>query len=112
MSFKPDLDAIWLNVDFVLDGLVLVAILRAGQRGIQRGGRLATLTGMGLIDNDREAAVAMLCADVTEDEREFLHRGDDDLIAVGDEAAQAAGMLSVPHDCAHLRNFLMVWRIC
>jgi len=42
---------------------------------------------MRLVDDDRETAVAVLAADVVEDEREFLDRGDDDLLAALDKAA-------------------------
>jgi hypothetical protein len=42
---------------------------------------------MRLVDDDRKTPVAVLAADVVEDEREFLDRGDDDLLAALDETA-------------------------
>ena len=45
---------------------------------------------MGLVEDDREAAVLMPRSNIVEDERELLHRRDDDLLAVGDEAAKVA----------------------
>jgi carbamoyltransferase len=41
-----------------------------------------------------EAAAAVLAPDLIEDERELLHRGDDDLLALLDEAAEVARALS------------------
>ena len=70
-----------IAVDLVLDRLVLVAIVRAGQSRVQRGGGLAALAGMRLVDDDREAAVPVQRADIVEDEGEFLNRRDDDLLA-------------------------------
>ena len=52
---------------------------------------------MGLVDDDGEAAPALLVADLVEDEGELLHRGDDDLLAALDEPAQVPGALGVPH---------------
>ena len=49
---------------------------------------------------------AVLVADLVEDERELLHRGDDDLLALLDELAQVAGVLGVAHRRAHLRELL------
>ena len=49
---------------------------------------------------------AMLVADLVEDERELLHRGDDDLLALCDELAQVAGVLGVADRRADLRELL------
>ena len=49
---------------------------------------------------------AMLAADLVEDERELLHRRDDDLLALLDELAQVAGVLGVADGRAHLRELL------
>ena len=49
---------------------------------------------------------AVLAADLVEDERELLHRGDDDLLAALDELAQVAGVLGVAHRRAHLGELL------
>ena len=43
-------------------------------------------------------AAAVLVADLVEDERELLHRGDDDLLARLEELAQVAGALGVADD--------------
>ena len=46
---------------------------------------------MRLVDDDREAASALLAADLVQNERELLHRGDDDLLPLGDELAKLVG---------------------
>ena len=89
---REHLSALHDRVDLVLDGLILIAIVRAGQSGVQRGGGLAALARMGLVDDDREAAIPVLRADIVEDEREFLDRRDDDLLSVGDETPEIAGV--------------------
>ena len=61
---------------------------------------------MRLVDDDRKASVFVLRTDVIEDKRELLNRGDDDLLAVGDEAAKIAGMLGMPDGCANLGELL------
>ena len=61
---------------------------------------------MGLIDDNCEAAVTVLRADIIKDEREHLNCGDNDLLAVGDEASQVARMLDVADGRAHLRELL------
>ena len=65
------------------------------ERRVQRRGRLAALAGVRLVDDDREAPVAVLRADIVEDERELLDRRDDDLLAVLDELAQIARVLGM-----------------
>jgi hypothetical protein len=42
-----------------------------------------------LVDDDREPATAMLVADLLQDERELLHRRDDDLLAALDDLLAA-----------------------
>ncbi|HQZ37544.1 MAG TPA: hypothetical protein PLH72_00790 [Vicinamibacterales bacterium] len=44
----------------------------------------------------------MLVANLVEDERELLYRRDDDLLALGDERAEIAGMFGVPDGGADL----------
>jgi hypothetical protein len=78
------------RVDLVLDRFIVVAVFGAGECSIERRRGLAPLTGMRLVDQDREAAVAMLRANIVEDEGKFLDRRDDDLLAVLDEAPQIA----------------------
>jgi hypothetical protein len=57
---------------------------------------------MCLVDDDRKTSVPVLAADIVEDEREFLDRGDDDLLAALNEAPQISGMLGMPYRCADL----------
>jgi hypothetical protein len=57
---------------------------------------------MSLVDDDRKTAVAMQAADVVEYEREFLDRGDYDLLAALDKAAQFARVLGMPDRRADL----------
>ena len=61
---------------------------------------------MRLVDDDREAAIPVQRADVVVDEGEFLNRRYDDLLAIGDEAPQVAGMLGVADSGANLRELL------
>ena len=51
-------------------------------------------------------SAAVLVADLVEDERELLHRRDDDLLAVLDELAQVARVLGMAHGRAHLGELL------
>src|SRR4029077_14927989 len=83
-------------------------LLRASDRERRgEGGRgLATLAGVRLIDDDREATPALLIPNIGEDVRKLLHRGDDDLLAALDEPAQVAGVLGVAHRRAHLGELL------
>ena len=93
-------------VDPVLEGFFLT---RYGRRAVFRErlghGRVgaAALAGVRLVDDDGEAPAAMLVADLVQDERELLHRGDDDLLAAFDEAAQVAGALGVADGGPDLR---------
>ena len=40
----------------------------------------SALAGVRLVDDDREPSAPVLAPDLVEDERELLHRGDDDLL--------------------------------
>ena len=82
-------------VDAVFRRLLLVLLTGGGERHVHRGGGLAALARMRLVDDDRKAAVAVQAADVVEDEREFLDRGDDDFLAALDKAAQIARVLGM-----------------
>ena len=57
---------------------------------------------MGFVDDDGEGAFSLLVVDLLQDEGEFLHRRDDDLLAVLDELAQVARAFGVPHRRPHL----------
>ena len=46
------------------------------------------LAGVRFVDDDRERAGAVLVTDLIQDERELLHRRDDDLLAALYELAQ------------------------
>ena len=48
----------------------------------------------------------MLAADRIQDERELLHRRDDDLLAAFEEFPKVTGMLGMPHSRGHLRELL------
>ena len=50
--------------------------------------------------------VAVLVADLIQDEGELLHGGDDDLLAALDELAQVAGVLGVADGGADLGKLL------
>jgi hypothetical protein len=58
------------------------------------------------VDEDRESPPTVLAAHLLEDERELLHRRDDDLLTVGDEIPKVARMLGVADRRAHLRELL------
>jgi hypothetical protein len=73
---------------------VLIARRRTTERLAHRRRGLATLARVGLVDDDGEG-LAGFAGDLVEDEGEFLHRRDDDLPALLDEAAQVAGALGV-----------------
>ena len=88
-------------VDLVLVGLVLLHPSRFRERTGNRCAGAAALAGVGLVDDDGKPAPALLVADLVEDEREFLHRRDDDLLAVLDEPPQVAGALGVPDRRTH-----------
>ena len=90
-------------VDPVLVGLLLAYLARFRQRLRHGRAGAAALAGVRLVDDDREAAPALLVADLVQDERELLDRGDDDLLAALDEPAQVARAVGVPDRRPHLR---------
>src|ERR1035437_5067659 len=61
---------------------------------------------MRLVDDDGETAVAVLGADVIENERKFLDRRDNDFLAAFDEFAQVAGVLCMADGGTHLGKML------
>src|SRR5271157_37880 len=62
---------------------------------------------MGLVNDDCEPSSAMLSADLVEDERKLLYRGDDDLFAALDELAKLFRAFSHGADCrAYLSKLL------
>ena len=93
-------------VDLVLGGLVLLLCPDGRECHREGSGRASALAGVRLVDDDGEAPPAVLAADLIEDEGELLHRGDDDLLPLGDEPAQVAGVLGVADGRAHLGELL------
>jgi hypothetical protein len=89
-------------VDLVLQRLVLLLRARGCQRARHRRRRPSALTRMRLVNDDRKPPPAMFIPDFIQDERKLLHRGDNDLLAFGDELPQVARVLGVPHRRAHL----------
>ncbi len=89
-------------VDLVLVGFLLVHLAGHRQRLRHRRAGTSALAGVGLVDDDGEAAPALLVADLVEDERELLDRGDDDLLAALDEPPQVARPVGVPDRRRHL----------
>ena len=89
-------------VDLVLVGLVLALFAGFPERGRDGRGRAAALAGVGLVDDDGEAARALLVADLVEDERELLDGRDGDLLARLDELPQVSGLLRASHGRADL----------
>ena len=89
-------------IDPVLEGFFLLFCTCLGECLRHGGTRAAALAGVGLVDDDGEAASALLVADFVEDEGEFLDRRDDDLLAALDEPAQVARAVGVSHRCRHL----------
>src|SRR5215831_11232025 len=61
---------------------------------------------MRLVDDDRELPSAVLAPDLVEDERELLHRGDYDLLPLGDKLPQVARVVGMSNCGAHLRELL------
>ena len=59
---------------------------------------------MRLVNEDGKASPAVLVADRVQDERKLLHRGDDDLLALGDELAQVARVFGMADRRADLRK--------
>jgi hypothetical protein len=68
---------------------------------------------VGLVDDDGEAPAALLAADLVEDERELLHRRDDDLLAGPSMNRRRSPERSAcPTVAPTWANCLMVSRIC
>ena len=61
---------------------------------------------MRLVDDDGEAPPAVIAPDLVEDERELLHRGDDDLLALGDKLTEIARVLGVSDGGSDLGELL------
>src|SRR5215207_8364574 len=61
---------------------------------------------MGLVYEDGEGTPAMFAPDFIHDERELLHGGDDDLLAVREELAEVGGFVRVPDGRGDLRELL------
>lgn len=59
---------------------------------------------MRLIDDDREAPVPMLPADIVENEGEFLDGGDDDLLTGVQKPAEVTRAVGVTDGRAHLHE--------
>ena len=92
-------------VDPVLGRLLLVGLrLRVWhtEGAVHARRRTPALPRVRLVDEDGEAAVPVLAADVVHHERELLDGGDDDLLPLRQEAAQVARPLGVPQDARHL----------
>ena len=62
---------------------------------------LAALAGMRFVDQQREALAGEV-AHLIEDEREFLHRGDDDLLATAQVLTQLLRVVGVAEDRRHV----------
>ena len=93
------------GLDPLLDRIVdLVLGIGLAERLAHGGGRLAALAAVGFVDDDGEVLAGSLAFELVEDEREFLDRGDDDLLALGDELPQVAGALGVPDGRADLHE--------
>ena len=89
-------------VDLILVCLLIALFTGLGKcLGHGRAG-LPALARMRLVDDDGEASPAVLVADLIQDEREFLHRGDDDFLARLDKAAQIARSIGMGHGGLHL----------
>src|SRR5690606_10153876 len=91
-------------IDLVFKGLVVLLGAGRGERHRQRRRGASALARVRFVDHDREAPPAVLAPDLVEDERELLHRGDDDLLPLGDELAQVARVLGVADGGADLRE--------
>ena len=61
------------------------------------GRGFAALAGMGLVNQQRKLLTAQV-AQLIQDERELLHRGHDDLLALAQEGAQLGGILRMTKD--------------
>ena len=90
-------------VDPVLVGLVLLDPSRLRECTGHRRRRLATLAGVCLVDDDRKAPVPLAVSDLVQDERELLHRRDDDLLPGLDEPLETARPVRFAHRSPDLR---------
>ena len=75
-------------VDLVFERFVLVRGFAFGKRLRYGGSCPSALTGMGFVNNDSETTVPMFVSDLVQDEGEFLHRGNNDLLPGFDEFPQ------------------------
>ena len=55
------------------------------------------LARMGFVDDDGEVTFTLLVSDLIKDERELLHRRDDDFLFGIDEPAQVVRAIGMPH---------------
>ena len=84
-------------VDLILVALLLVHFTRYGE-GLRNGHTgPPTLTGVRLIDDDREVVPALLVANLVQDQRELLDGRDDYLLTFFDELAQIDRTVRVPY---------------
>ena len=94
-------------IDLVLCRFLLLFV-RLTERSTDCGCSAAALAAVGFVDDDREVAAAMLFADAVQDEREGLHRADNELLAVSQEFCELLGLrntgpfLHRSNDTAHL----------
>ena len=59
---------------------------------------------MRLVDDDCEVPIPLAVPDLVQNVGELLHRGDNDLLARLDEAAQTPGSTGLSDGCANLRE--------
>ena len=73
-------------VYLILEGVVIIDFdFGRGERHRHCRRGTSTMAGMRLVDDDGEITVAEVSGYLVQDERELLHRGDDDLLAALDE---------------------------
>lgn len=61
---------------------------------------------MSFIDDDGKLLPTLLAADLIQDERKLLNRGDDDLLPLGDEFAEVTGVFGMPDSRTDLGKLL------
>ena len=93
-------------VDLVLVALLFFRSAVLGQCDVHLRRRAAALAGMRLVNHDGELASPVLVADLVQDEGELLDRGDNDLLALAQEAPQVAAPLRMADCRGHLRELL------
>ena len=94
-------------VDFILERFFFLTVLgMLFQYAVHGSGGLAALTGMRLVDDDGELALAVFVADLIENERELLHRGDDDLLPGLEEFPQIARVFGMADSGGDLGELL------